>query len=47
MIIKKETSMIKLIDISKYYKSGFNNAFVLRDIDLEIDEGEFVNIGSS
>ncbi|MGB2765352.1 MAG: ABC transporter ATP-binding protein [Candidatus Aminicenantaceae bacterium] len=36
--------MIKLLDISKYYSSGFVKTFALRDIDLEIKEGEFVTI---
>lgn len=36
--------MIKLIDIIKYYSSGFVKTFVLRDINLDIKEGEFVTI---
>jgi len=36
--------MISLKNIVKYYKSGFGNTFVLRDINLEITEGEFVTI---
>ena len=36
--------MISLRNIVKYYKTGFGNAFVLRDINLEIAEGEFVTI---
>ena len=36
--------MISLKNIVKYYKSGFGNTFVLRDINLEIAEGEFVTI---
>jgi ABC-type lipoprotein export system ATPase subunit len=36
--------MIKLRDITKYYKSGFGRAFVLRDIDLDVEEGEFVTV---
>jgi ABC-type lipoprotein export system ATPase subunit len=36
--------MIKLIDITKYYSSGFVKTFVLRDINLDIKEGEFVTI---
>jgi ABC-type lipoprotein export system ATPase subunit len=36
--------MIKLIDIEKYYKSKFLKTYVLRDINLEIDQGEFVSI---
>ncbi len=36
--------MISLKNIVKYYKTGFGNTFVLRDINLEIAEGEFVTI---
>ncbi len=36
--------MIKLEGISKSYLQGFNRSFVLRDINLEIQEGEFVTI---
>lgn len=36
--------MIKLIDIEKYYSNKFVKTFVLRNINLEIDEGEFVTI---
>ncbi|HEB35456.1 MAG TPA: ABC transporter ATP-binding protein [Candidatus Aminicenantes bacterium] len=36
--------MIKLIDITKFYSSGFVKTFVLRDINLDIKEGEFVTI---
>lgn len=36
--------MIKLIDIIKYYSSDFVKTFVLRDINLDIKEGEFVTI---
>ncbi len=36
--------MISLRNIVKYYKTGFGNTFVLRDINLEISEGEFVTI---
>lgn len=36
--------MIKLEGIEKYYSNKFIKTFVLRDIDLEIDEGEFVSI---
>lgn len=36
--------MIKLRDITKYYKSGFGKTFVLRNIDLDVDEGEFLTI---
>jgi len=36
--------MIKLRDITKFYKSGFGRTFVLRNIDLDIDQGEFITI---
>jgi len=40
----RRKEMIKLIDITKYYSSGFVKTFVLRDINLDIKEGEFVTI---
>ncbi|MBN2012964.1 ABC transporter ATP-binding protein [candidate division KSB1 bacterium] len=36
--------MIKLRGITKYYSTGFVKTFVLRDVDLDIEEGEFVTI---
>jgi ABC-type lipoprotein export system ATPase subunit len=36
--------MIKLNNIFKWYSSGFVKTFVLRDINLEIGQGEFVSI---
>ena len=36
--------MIKLRDITKYYKSGFGKEFVLRNVDLDVEEGEFITI---
>jgi putative ABC transport system ATP-binding protein len=36
--------MITLKNIYKYYDSKFQRTFVLKDIDLEITEGEFVTI---
>ncbi|MCP5104234.1 MAG: ABC transporter ATP-binding protein [bacterium] len=36
--------MIKLKDITKFYKSGFGRTYVLRYIDLEVEEGEFVTV---
>ena len=36
--------MIKLKGIEKYYKNKFVKTYVLRNINLEIDEGEFVSI---
>ena len=36
--------MIKLVDIEKYYKNKFVKTYVLRNIKLEIEQGEFVSI---
>lgn len=36
--------MIKMRDVTKYYSSGFVKTFVLRDINLDIKEGEFVTV---
>jgi putative ABC transport system ATP-binding protein len=36
--------MIKLRDITKYYSSGFVKTFALRDINVDIEEREFVTI---
>ena len=36
--------MIKLNSIEKFYTNGFIKTFVLRDIDFEVEEGEFVTI---
>ena len=36
--------MIRLNDITKYYSSGYIKTFVLRDINLEIEEGDFITI---
>lgn len=36
--------MIKLSNISRYYKSGIQKTWVLRSINLQIREGEFVSI---
>jgi len=36
--------MITLTNIYKYYDSKFQRTFVLKDIDLEISEGEFVTV---
>ncbi len=36
--------MIKLKNLTKYYSSGFVKTFVLREIDLDIEVGEFVTI---
>jgi ABC-type lipoprotein export system ATPase subunit len=42
--LHRRKSMIKLVDITKYYSSGFVKTFALRNIDLEVKEGEFVTI---
>jgi len=39
-----EEEMIKLRNVTKYYSTGFVKTFVLRDITLDINEGEFVTI---
>ncbi len=36
--------MIKLFNIDKYYDSKFQRTFVLKDVNLELNEGEFVSI---
>lgn len=36
--------MIRLEGISKSYLHGFNRTFILRNINMQIDEGEFVSI---
>jgi len=36
--------MIKTKDITKWYPSGSGKVFVLRNIDLEVNEGEFITI---
>ena len=36
--------MIQLNNVSKYYPAGFGKTYVLRNIDLNIREGEFVSI---
>ena len=36
--------MIKLSNITKYYENKFIKTFVLRNISLEIGEGEFISI---
>jgi putative ABC transport system ATP-binding protein len=36
--------MIKLKGIMKYYKSGFGRTYVLRDVDLDVEAGEFVTV---
>ena len=36
--------MIRTRDLTKFYKSGFGKEFVLRNIDLDVEEGEFITI---
>ena len=36
--------MIKMSDIDKYVDSKFQRTFILKGIDLEVDQGEFVSI---
>jgi len=36
--------MIQLKNIEKYYRSGFHKTWILKDINLEIQQGEFVTI---
>ncbi len=36
--------MISMKNIVKYYKTGAGNTFVLRDVNLEIEQGEFLTI---
>ena len=36
--------LIQLQDIEKYYQTGAGKTFVLRNINLEVEEGEFVSI---
>jgi putative ABC transport system ATP-binding protein len=36
--------MLSLQHVSKYYQAGGNKNFVLNDISLEVDEGEFISI---
>lgn len=36
--------MIKLKDITKFYSTGFVKTFVLRNIDLEVEQGEFLTV---
>jgi len=36
--------MIKMKDITKFYSSGFVKTFVLRNINLDVKEGEFLTI---
>ena len=40
----KETTMIKLQNIEKFYNNKFIKTYVLRNINLNIEEGEFVSV---
>lgn len=42
--LKPNIFMIQLEKISKYYPAGFGKTYVLRHIDLNIKEGEFISI---
>ncbi len=37
-------NLIKLINIERYYRAGLQKSWVLRDISLDIEEGDFVTI---
>src|SRR3546814_12287525 len=43
-VCSSDLRMIRLNDISKFYPAGFGRTYVLRHIDLEIDEGDFLSI---
>ena len=36
--------MIKLVEIGKYYSNGFIKTHVLRGVDLEVEDGEFITV---
>ena len=36
--------MIRLRGITKYYANAFIKTFVLRNIDLDVEEGEFLTV---
>ena len=36
--------MITLTNIHKYYDSKFRRTFVLKDIELSVNEGEFISV---
>ena len=36
--------MIRMKDITKYYSTGFVKTFALRDINLEVEKGEFLTV---
>jgi ABC-type lipoprotein export system ATPase subunit len=41
---ERETPMIKLRDITKFYSTGFVKTYVLRNIDLDVEEGDFLTV---
>jgi ABC-type lipoprotein export system ATPase subunit len=41
---ERETHMIKLRDITKFYSTGFVKTYVLRNIDLDVEEGDFLTV---
>lgn len=43
-ISSNNTTMIELKNIEKYYKAGMQRSYVLRDINLKVEEGEFVTM---
>ena len=44
MFITKPTIMIAMRGIERFYQSGLNKTWVLKNINLEIKEGEFITI---
>ncbi len=36
--------MIRLINIDKYYDSKFQRTFILKGVDLVVNEGEFITV---
>ena len=36
--------MIQLKNIEKYYKSGFQKSWVLKDVSMDVEQGEFITI---
>ena len=36
--------MIKLIDLDKYVDNRYQRIFILKGIDLEVNQGEFVTV---
>ena len=42
--MSKTTTMIQLRNLEKYFRAGLRKTYILRDISLDIQEGEFVTI---